>query len=209
MILRLKPSERNLLLELFVRNADGVMVLKIIYALTFVCLWWVFMCVCLCVCVCVCVCARACARACVHVWYSIVPILSSACHLFWTSLLSVDPALCNPGRPSRQWAKSRRRPDRASSQSGSGKTPPPDQRQRHRSMSEMTKSPSSEHGPRKNNVDLRARYWKFLFDNFQRAVDGIYQTCEQDESVVECKVCSYSFFPCFLVSLVAGCLLSS
>ena len=56
-------------------------------------------------------------------------------------------------------------------------------------MSELTKSPSSERGPKKNSVDLRARYWKFLFDNFQRAVDGIYQTCEQDESVVECKVC--------------------
>lgn len=54
-------------------------------------------------------------------------------------------------------------------------------------MSELTKSPCSEHGPKKSSVDLRARYWKFLFDNFQRAVDAIYQTCEQDESVVECK----------------------
>ncbi|KAL8602246.1 hypothetical protein ACOMHN_022759 [Nucella lapillus] len=93
----------------------------------------------------------------------------------------------NAGRPSRQWAKSRQHPERGGSQSGSGKTPPPDQRQRHRSMSELVKSPCSEHGPKKSNVDLRARYWKFLFDNFQRAVDAIYQTCEQDESVVECK----------------------
>ncbi|KAK7501611.1 hypothetical protein BaRGS_00007042, partial [Batillaria attramentaria] len=96
------------------------------------------------------------------------------------------------GRPTgRQPLKTHRRSERNDSQSGSGsgsgKTPPPEHRQRQRSISELTKSPSSEHGPKKNSVDLRARYWKFLFDNFQRAVDGIYQTCEQDESVVECK----------------------
>lgn len=37
-------------------------------------------------------------------------------------------------------------------------------------------------------ADLRARYWAFLFDNLQRAVDEIYQTCEVDESIMECKV---------------------
>ncbi|CAH1254602.1 SCAPER [Branchiostoma lanceolatum] len=36
-------------------------------------------------------------------------------------------------------------------------------------------------------ADVRARYWAFLFDNLRRAVDEIYQTCEADESVVECK----------------------
>lgn len=64
-------------------------------------------------------------------------------------------------------------------------TPPPSYRSRHRSLSDMAKSPRSDAGSKKN--DLRARYWKYMFDNFQRAVDSIYQTCEQDESVVECK----------------------
>ncbi|XP_053320533.1 S phase cyclin A-associated protein in the endoplasmic reticulum isoform X2 [Spea bombifrons] len=47
------------------------------------------------------------------------------------------------------------------------------------------KSPTKARHPRK--VDLRARYWAFLFDNLRRAVDEIYVTCESDQSVVECK----------------------
>lgn len=54
---------------------------------------------------------------------------------------------------------------------------------------DLTRSPRSDGGTRK--TDRRARYWKFLFDNLQRAVDAIYETCEQDESVVECKVNVY------------------
>lgn len=46
--------------------------------------------------------------------------------------------------------------------------------------------PASSVGSRK--PDVRARYWAFLFDNLKRAVDEIYQTCETDESVDECKV---------------------
>lgn len=74
----------------------------------------------------------------------------------------------------------------SSSRTQPRRTPPPGSRFRHRSLSDMTKSPRSETGSKKN--DLRARYWKYMFDNFQRAVDSIYQTCEQDESIVECKV---------------------
>ncbi|XP_060557180.1 S phase cyclin A-associated protein in the endoplasmic reticulum-like isoform X3 [Ruditapes philippinarum] len=50
--------------------------------------------------------------------------------------------------------------------------------------SDLTKSPKSDGGKK---PDLRARYWKFLFDNLQRAVDAIYETCEQDESALECR----------------------
>ncbi|XP_064618910.1 S phase cyclin A-associated protein in the endoplasmic reticulum-like isoform X2 [Lineus longissimus] len=42
-------------------------------------------------------------------------------------------------------------------------------------------------GTSSKKPDLRARYWAFLFDNLQRAVDEIYKTCEADESEVECK----------------------
>ncbi|XP_054569388.1 S phase cyclin A-associated protein in the endoplasmic reticulum [Eptesicus fuscus] len=49
----------------------------------------------------------------------------------------------------------------------------------------LDKSPTKTRHPRK--IDLRARYWAFLFDNLRRAVDEIYVTCESDQSVVECK----------------------
>ena len=50
----------------------------------------------------------------------------------------------------------------------------------------VEKSPSKSRQPRK--VDLRARYWAFLFENLRRAVGEIYLTCESDQSVVECRV---------------------
>lgn len=60
-------------------------------------------------------------------------------------------------------------------------TPPPGKK-RDEVGSKLSSSGSSKKG------DLRARYWAFLFENLRRAVDEIYQTCEADESVVECKV---------------------
>lgn len=67
------------------------------------------------------------------------------------------------------------------------------------------KSPTKTRQPRK--VDLRARYWAFLFDNLRRAVDEIYVTCESDQSVVECKVrLSLFYFICCDFSLDASCL---
>ena len=45
----------------------------------------------------------------------------------------------------------------------------------------------------RKKIDLRARYWSYLFDNLKRAVDEIYTTCETDESVMECQVVYRSF----------------
>lgn len=49
-----------------------------------------------------------------------------------------------------------------------------------------SRRPNSAQGSKKDN--LRARYWSYLFDNLQRAVDEIYKTCDNDESTVECEV---------------------
>lgn len=49
-------------------------------------------------------------------------------------------------------------------------------------------------------IELRNRSWAFLFDNLRRNIDEIYQICESDENVYECKVSNlynyiYFIFP--------------
>ncbi|XP_041368971.1 S phase cyclin A-associated protein in the endoplasmic reticulum-like [Gigantopelta aegis] len=80
------------------------------------------------------------------------------------------------GRPATRRAR-KSRPNSISSDSyAQGKRSPIDAKLAPKSPKSDVKKP-----------DSRARYWKFLFDNLQRAVDAIYETCENDESEVECK----------------------
>ena len=50
------------------------------------------------------------------------------------------------------------------------------------------KADNDEVKSKKTSVDIRARYWAYLFENLKRSVDEIYQTCEYDNSISECKV---------------------
>lgn len=72
------------------------------------------------------------------------------------------------------------------SRQNTSKSPPKVRRNLSRESVGSPREKAEKKGGKKR--DLRARYWAFLFDNLQRAVDEIYQTCEADESVIECKV---------------------
>ena len=36
--------------------------------------------------------------------------------------------------------------------------------------------------------EIKTRYWKYLFDNLERSINEIYQTCENDNEISKCKV---------------------
>ncbi|UJR08302.1 hypothetical protein I4U23_012573 [Adineta vaga] len=38
-----------------------------------------------------------------------------------------------------------------------------------------------------NTIDIRSRYWIFLFDNLKRSIEQIYQTCESDQNISQCQ----------------------
>ncbi|XP_024876365.1 S phase cyclin A-associated protein in the endoplasmic reticulum [Temnothorax curvispinosus] len=71
------------------------------------------------------------------------------------------------------------------------KKPPSVPRQAQSGLTKRTMKPTtrvrSASTGRDKKSELQARYWAFLFGNLQRAVDGIYQTCEEDENISECK----------------------
>ena len=64
------------------------------------------------------------------------------------------------------------------------------QRQRRGEGSGGTRSGSRE-------GDEKTRFWNFLMDNLDRAVDAIYSVCDQNESVQQATVRSDEFLPSF------------
>ncbi|CAF0765046.1 unnamed protein product [Didymodactylos carnosus] len=46
-------------------------------------------------------------------------------------------------------------------------------------------------------ADIRSRYWTYLFDNLKRSIDQLYQTCENDESIVQCQEVVLVLFQCY------------
>jgi hypothetical protein len=45
----------------------------------------------------------------------------------------------------------------------------------------------NEKASNKATADIRDRYWAYLFENLKRSVDEIFHTCENDNSISECK----------------------
>lgn len=79
-------------------------------------------------------------------------------------------------------------PGRKNAKSPTDLSTPPSTPQRKKSRDRGESNSRSSSQQRQRKVDMRARYWAFLFENLKRAVDEIYQMCEADESAVQCKV---------------------
>ncbi|CAF1081580.1 unnamed protein product [Adineta ricciae] len=46
-------------------------------------------------------------------------------------------------------------------------------------------------------LDIRSRYWTFLFDNLKRSIEQIYQTCESDQNILQCQeIVQYLYHCC-------------
>lgn len=39
-----------------------------------------------------------------------------------------------------------------------------------------------------DQVDVTTRYWSYLFNNLDQSIKYLYQTCENEQNIIKCKV---------------------